>query len=61
MLGIYVTKSTTTILAAKKGKIAILILSIDSSEIIEAANKQHPTGGVASPVIRFTLMKKTRM
>jgi hypothetical protein len=53
----YVTRSTTTTLAARKGKMATLILSIDAPDMIEAANKQHPTGGVASPVIRLTLIK----
>jgi len=36
--------------------IVMLIFSIDSFEIMDAANKQHPTGGVARPVIRLILI-----
>jgi len=52
-----VINNTITTFAKMKGKIALLIFSMDSPEIMEEANKQQPTGGVASPVIKLTHMK----
>ena len=45
-------------LAGKKGIIAVLIFSMGDSEIMDAANRQQPTGGVARPVMRLILIKR---
>ena len=47
------TSIKTMILATKKGKMALVILTRDISAIFAATNKQTPTGGVITPIIKL--------
>ena len=44
----------TIISTAKKGKIALAIVSTLSPETEEATNKTKPIGGVARPTVKLT-------
>ena len=51
--GIKVTSIKTTKLTNKNGKPALLTFPMDTLPILDATNKQTPTGGVVKPIIRF--------
>ena len=52
--GKYVIKKITTTSTARKGRIALAIVSTFSPDTEEATNKTKPIGGVAKPTVRFT-------
>ena len=49
-----VIKKITIISTAKKGNIALAIVSTLSPETEVATNKTNPIGGVARPTVKFT-------
>ena len=52
--GKYVIKNITKASIAKKGKIALAIVSTLSPDTDEATNKTRPIGGVANPTVKLT-------
>ena len=52
-LGNSVIKMSTNTLTIKNGKPALLTFAMETFPILEATNRQTPTGGVVKPMIKF--------